>query len=165
MWLLPAQSRNNFLALDRAPPSPGACKASRGECVCAELCGSGHRAGGQGGPCGCWGAWGCKAPRRGAWRLCRGSLCKERGGMGSVRAHGEDAAQGSGHTHGWHVPAGVSAPFCVQRAVPRGRREQPWADSHRGGPPEQRLSAGVVWLGHGKPWVSEGCAHPWDNKG
>lgn len=60
---------------------------------------------------------------------------------------------------------GVSEPFCVQRAVPRGRQEQPGAAWHRGDLLELRLPRAAVWLGQGRPWVSEGPAHPWDNKG
>lgn len=62
---------------------------------------------------------------------------------------------GGGNTHGWHVSAGVSAPFCMQKAVPGGRREQPWADLYRGGPLEQKLSQAVEWLGQGRSWVSK----------
>lgn len=167
MWLLPAQSRNNFLALDGAPPSPGACEVSGGECVCTELCRSGHGVGGQGdGSLRVPGGLGVHSAGEGVRGSCAEAACARReGGHGEHESLWGGCSAGAGDTLGWHMSAGVSAPFCVQRAVTGGRMEQPWADSHRGGPPEQRLSRAVARLGQGRPWVSEGYAHPWDNKG
>lgn len=101
----------------------------------------------------------------GAWQLCKGQAVQAEGGHGEHESWWGGCSAGGGDAHGWHMSAGVSEPFRVQRAVPGGRREQPWADSHGGGPPEQRVSPAVVWLGQGRPQVSEGCSHLWDNKG
>lgn len=166
MWLLPAQSRNNFLALDGAPPSPGACEVSGGECVCTELCRSGHGVGGKGdGSLRVLAGLGYTALGRGCVAAVQRQPVRGERGHGEHESLWGGCSAGAGDTHGWHMSAGVSAPFCVQRAVAGGRMEQPWAGSHRGGPPEQRRSRAVARMGQGRPWVSEGYAHPWDNKG
>lgn len=70
--------------------------------MCAELC-TGQE---DKGVCvGAWGAWGTTC------RLCRGSLCEERGHMASMRACGEGAAQMLGTHMGGTCLWGCPHPF------------------------------------------------------
>lgn len=77
--------------------------------MCGELCRSCTGQEDKGVPLGPGVAWGCMALGWGVWRLCRGSLCKERGDIASMRAYGEML----GTHNGWHVSAGVSTSFCI----------------------------------------------------
>lgn len=124
-------------------------------CVCRAV----HGAGGQGGLCGCLEGLGDHMP------AVQGQSVRGEGTHGKHESLWGGCSTNAGDTYGRHVSVEVSTPFCVQRAVPGGRREQPGAAWHCGDLLEPRLSQASVWLRRGRPWMSEGPAHPWDNKG
>lgn len=77
-----------------------------------------------------------------------GAACVRRGNTWQARESlWGGCSTNAGDTYGRHVSVGAFAPFCVQRAVPGGRQEQPGAAWHCGDLLELRLSQAAVWLG------------------
>lgn len=119
-----------------------------------------HGAGGQGGPSGSWGGLGMHGTGVGCVEAVQGQPVQGEGGHSKHESLWGDV----GDTQ-WvaRVCRGVHILLHIEGCF-GGRREQPWAESHHGGPSVQRLSQAAVWLGQGRPEVTKGCTHPWDKR-